>query len=303
MENKPIVKNLEEGCLLALRYFGLFQYPLTINEIHLFNSFSSSINEVEKTLEKLTLEGKIHQIESFFLLKKNESWVEERKLGNKRAEKLLQKSKYFVKVIASFPFVRGIAISGSLSKFYASEKADIDYFIITESNRLWIARSLLHFYKKLTFLTGHQHYYCMNYFVDTNSLRIIHRNQYSAIETATLLPAFGNENFEKLFQENAWVKGFLPNIEGETNKCYLINSYHFPIKNIFEKLINLCFPDKLNHFFMKITDKKWRRKWKNRGYDEQDYEKAFYTSLHISKNHPDDYEKKVLQALNNTENQ
>ncbi|HEY9114440.1 MAG TPA: hypothetical protein VIN10_07040, partial [Bacteroidales bacterium] len=113
MENEPIVKNLEEGCLLTLRYFGLFSYPLTTSEIHQFNSFPATLTEVERTLISLTKSGKVFQIENFFLLKKNESWVEGRKQGNKRAEKLLLKSKFFVKIIASFPFVRGIAISGS----------------------------------------------------------------------------------------------------------------------------------------------------------------------------------------------
>jgi hypothetical protein len=49
---------------------------------------------------------------------------------------------------------------------------------------------------------------------------------------------------------------------------------------------------------MKLTDRKWRRKWKRKGFDMDQYEKAFLTTVHISKNHPMDYENKVLTDLN-----
>ena len=62
-------------------------------------------------------------------------------------------------------------------------------------------------------------------------------------------------------------------------------------------MINGCFPVKINHWLMKLTDWKWRRKWKRQGYPEQEYDRAFLTTIHISKNHPVDYEKKVLEVL------
>ncbi len=297
MEEQKIITDIEEGCIYCLKYFGIFNYPLTQEEIFYFNPFPANPELVQITLSKLVQKGSVFKIDEFYLPDNNQQWVDERRKGNKRAYELLSKSGKYISVIASFPFVKGIAISGSLSKFYASEKADIDYFLITSPNRLWIARTLLHIFKKLTFLTGHQHYYCMNYFVDTNALIISHPNYYSAIETVTLLPAYSAKMIEQFLEENKWVKKYLPNYPTNINLKYLIKERNRPFKTIFERLLNILSPSKFNHYLMRMTDKKWRKKWSGHSFSEEDYNRAFQTEIAISKNHPADFEKKVLSKL------
>ena len=302
MEKEAIMTNIEEACIRCLDYFGIFKYPLTADEIHQFNTVKSSREEVETGLTRLQSKSLIFKIGDFFLTENNQDWVDERLQGNERAFRLLEESGKYVRIIASFPFVSGIAISGSLSKFYASEHTDIDYFIITGANRLWIARTLLHLFKKLTFITGHQHYFCMNYFVDTNALEITHPNLYSAIETVTLLPVYNTDIIKRFTKENVWTKNYLPNYSLQDNLSYLVEHTKKPFKRFAEDFINLLAPQKLNRFFMKLTDRKWRRKWRGHCYSEEEYNRAFQTEISISKNHPVDYEKKVLNALaGNTE--
>lgn len=295
MVTNPI--ELKEGCIRTLKYYGIFKYPLTLREIHWFNPVQAALAETEIALNELVKEAAIFQAGKFYLPEDNNEWVLERIKGNDRALSLLERSGKYVSTIAGFPFVRGIAISGSLSKYYASENPDIDYFIITAADRLWIARSLLHLFKKATFLTGSQHFYCMNYFIDTKALQITHPNSYSAIETATLLPVYNVEVMKQFFIENEWFRGFLPNHPGMTDFNYIVAGRRQRLKNFLERLINCCFPAKMNHALMKLTNWKWRRKWKRHGYSEKDYERAFMTTRHVSKNHPVDYEKKVLEAL------
>jgi hypothetical protein len=289
--------NLKNGCRLVLHYFSIFRYPLTAVEIHKFNPVRANAEEIDRALKELAAEGKIFHQDGYYLPGNNLEWIGERRTSNDRAYALLARSGKYVRLIASCPFVRGIAISGSLSKFAASAHPDIDYFIITRADRLWIARSLLHLFKKFTFITGHQHFFCMNYFIDTQALRITHANKYTAIEVATLLPVYNAELIRQFCLENQWVSDYLPNHPGPDHFEYLIKEQRFSLKKIMEGIINLCFPARLNRFFMMLTDKKWRRKWKKAAYPAEDYDKAFMTSLHISKNHPVDYEKKVLAKL------
>jgi hypothetical protein len=177
------------------------------------------------------------------------------------------------------------------------KEPDIDYFIITEANRLWIARTMLHLFKKLTFFTGHQHYYCMNYFIDTEALTLEQKNQYTAIELATLLPAYNLTLIEKLINHNPWLEHFLPNHPLNLKTDYLISTGRQPVKRFFEKIINGLGPEKLNMALMKITDRKWRKKWRHANYTPEEYNQAMQTEIHISKNHPDNYEKAVLDGL------
>jgi len=84
----------------------------------------------------------------FYCLFNNYALAERRKKGNDAAAKLLKKADKAANFIAAFPFVKGVAISGSLSKKFADEDADIDFFIITAANRLWLARTFLHLFLK-----------------------------------------------------------------------------------------------------------------------------------------------------------
>jgi len=297
MTAKNTVKAIEEGCLNCLLYFGIFKYPLKLHEVHEFNLVKASLHEVEASLESMIAGGSIFRYDEFYLPEDSPDWTEERLKGNARAQKLLAKSRNYLKIIAAFPFVKSIAISGSLSKNYASENPDIDYFIITDANRLWIARTLLHLFKKLTFITGHQHYFCMNYFVDTEAMALAQRNQYAAIELATLLPAYNEKLIDLLMNKNPWFVEFLPNHSGKLNTTYLVPERKRRIKIAVEFLFNHLSLDQLNRRLMKITDRKWRRKWRHQNFTKEEYHQALQTEIHISKNHPDNCEKLVLDSI------
>ncbi len=290
--------SLEFSILSTLEYFSLFKYSLLPEEIYRFLSLSCSRKDVDfQLVEMLSRKTVFISKEGFYSNINNPDWSIERKKGNSRAENLLKRSHRFVKVISSFPFVLSIAISGSLSKYYADMDADIDYFIITKKNRLWITRTLLHFYKKLTFISGHEHYYCMNYFVDETDLEIDQKNIYSAIETVTLLPVYNKELLLKLKVENSWIKKYLPNENFEQDCRFVLGTKNEPIKNFIERIINLVGANKLNVYLMNLTDRKWRSKWKKKSYPMDRYDEAFYTTLQISKNHPANYQAHVLKAL------
>jgi hypothetical protein len=305
MSEQTQIKTIEQACLQCVAYFAIFSFPLKVSEIHQFLPFSATHDETQLALDKLVEKRQLMLINDFYLPVNQPEWIIERNEGHKRAVKLLDRSGRFARIISGFPFVRGIAISGSLSKFYLGESVpDIDYFIITDPDRLWIARSLLHLFKKLTFPFGYEHYFCMNYFVDTRALALQQRNQYVAIELVTLLPVYNRAAINDLIVENSWISGFLPNHPGITNFDYLQKQRKQPFKWLAEKLINLFFPEVINRKLMNLTDRKWRRKWRYAGFTDAEYNKALQTELHISKNHPKDYEKIVMEEIDErTKNQ
>ena len=49
---------------------------------------------------------------------------------------------------------------------------------------------------------------------------------------------------------------------------------------------------------MKFTDKRWRKKWEEKGYPMEEYDLAFKTKLYVSKNHSGNFQKKVLNHIN-----
>jgi len=282
--------------LHTVGYFSYFRHPLNAEEVWRFMSHKASLRETADCIEELCASGVLKSHNGLLHADTREDWSQRRRDREASAHKLLATVPRYVHIIASFPFVRGIAVSGSLSKLSASEHADIDYFIVTAHNRLWITRTLLHLFKKLTFLTGHQHSFCMNYFVDEAGLELPFRNEFTAIELVTLIPYYNRKWIDALKDRNRWVTRVLPNHDLKPLASPPCIEPQFVLKPFLEGLLNLAFPKTLNRWLMQLTDWKWRRKFAHLRLKEEDYQRAFYISLHTSKNHPADYQKKVLKA-------
>jgi hypothetical protein len=196
---------LENSILKVLAYFDLFNYPISGEEVFFFLDTPVDKDALSATMEHLLEEHRIFRHGGFFSLQDDPGLVVRRLKGNDHAQTLLSIAAKNSRFLFQFPFVRGIGISGSLSKNYADENADIDYFIITGPNRLWISRTLMHLYKKLTFLTGRQHRYCMNYYIDEQALEIVEKNEFTAIEVITLKPFCGNGTVSRARGANVWL--------------------------------------------------------------------------------------------------
>lgn len=296
----PSDPSLASGILDALRYFGLFNHPLTASEIHRFHPLPCRLDEILPLLDALVDQGRVKRIsDDLFSLSDDKGQERQRREGTDRALALLGKARFPAKIIGWFPFVRSVAVSGSLSKYVAGPDADIDFFIITATHRLWIARTLLHLFKKFTFLTGSQHRFCMNYFVDESAGEIGDRNIYTAIETVTLIPVHGWETFSRFRDANRWTSRWLPNDPGMPDRRYLDGSRPLWVRTLAEYLLERVAPDRVNLYLMKLTDRKWRRKWRRKNFPMEEYDEAFLTTPNVSKNHPANFRKKILNALEN----
>ncbi|ANI88436.1 hypothetical protein A9P82_03425 [Arachidicoccus ginsenosidimutans] len=278
--------------LELLRYFGVFKHPLRADELYKFSAAGASVLSEKTVLEKMKATGEVKQYGEYYLLNNApEMCVEKRINGEKLAGKLLPKAKRTGRFIGMFPFVKFVGISGSLSKNYADENTDFDFFIITANNTLWICRSILHIVKKLSFIIGKQHSLCMNYFIDEHHLKIEEKNIFTRIELSTLIPVYNKDLYRTFLLRN---QNNLPNIRHlgvDFEGAVQYNLTKWNRQNLVWKPLNI--------FLMKFTDARWKRKWKKRGYAMQDYDLAFKTTPYVSKNHPKNYQKKILEQLEN----
>ncbi|MFT3909394.1 MAG: hypothetical protein QM737_08225 [Ferruginibacter sp.] len=288
---------IKKDILSTLAYFDMFDYPLKKRELFTFLQHPADNREFETTLDFLLNESVIFKLNDFYSLNNNFLLVERRFKGNARAEVLLKKAGAGARLLSKFPYVRGVAISGSLSKNFADETADVDYFIIAAENRLWIARSFLHVFKKFTFLFKKQHLYCMNYFIDELQPEIVEKNIYTATEVATLMPLYGTDTFEKFYAANEWTKQWLPN-------HYLRVSSAKPIKQNFlkfitEKIFNNAVGNLLDNFLMKLTANSWNKKARQRKKNSRGIIMALDTSKHYAKPSAANFQQKLLKHYEN----
>jgi hypothetical protein len=298
---------IKQDILSTLAYFDIFNYPITQSEIILFCRKTYSHRDFATILAAMVEEGVIFRFDEFYTLQNDYSVIPRRRTGNLKAKQLLRSADRVAVILSWFPFVRGIAISGSLSKNYADDQSDVDLFIITAKNRLWLARTLMHCLKKLSFLVNRQHLFCMNYYIDEAQLEIEEKNIYTATEIATLLPLRGIAAFREFYRRNAWSRNYLPNHQMRVS--YVKEMPQSLVKRVLEFLLNNSLGDVLDNFFMKVTDRRWHKKRLNNKLNSRGLVMSMDAAKHCAKPDPgvfqqrlvDIYEKKAAFLINKGE--
>jgi hypothetical protein len=289
MPEKPV-----NSILKVLAYFDIFQYPLTQEEIYSFLEQQISPEKVQALLHQMIEQQQIFRQGEFYSLQNNTALGEKRTARNAYARKMLPVAYRIGSILYRFPYVRGIFISGSLSKNCADHNSDIDFFIITSANRLWIARTCLLLFRRLVYITGKQRFYCLNYFVDEEAQCIEEQNIFTATELATLVPVCGNGAIEQFFDNNTWTKHYLPNrVLGK--KALLANRSSL-FKKCMEWLLNNRLGDAIENYLLRITARRWQRREKERRRDPNGYPKSMIYTPHISKPNPAYYHQMILNA-------
>ena len=288
--------NTEQNILRTLGYFDLFQYPLTKEEIYLFHAEPVLHSTIDTALETLVNDRSVFLLDEFYAVQNDISLAQRRRKGNLLAVEQMKRAGKVAKLLSKFPFTSGIAVSGSLSKNFANEETDIDFFIVTDANRLWIARTFMHLYKKFTFLTGHQNWFCMNYYVDEAGLEINEKNIFTAMEIVTLLPMQGKGSLNNFMAGNSWVKKYFPVERPVINDTPEMERGLF--RRLIEKIFYGNFGNSIDKKLMNITDRRWQKKTQKHQLNSKGISMGMVVGRHVSKPDPKNFQNKVVERYN-----
>jgi hypothetical protein len=243
--------------LAALAYFDLFDYPLTQPEIFTYLRSSCSHEDFTNALYKLTSENHVVRFDEFYSLRENYAQVLRRRTGNLKSRKSIVTAEKIAGLLSCFPFVRGIAVLDAYSKNLRGKNPAIEFFIITARNRLWLARSFVHYFKWISFPFKKQDALCISFYADEEMLQIKEKNIYTAMEVATLVPLRGIDVFQRFYRVNSWYKNFLPNHGMKVS--YLQATKQPFLKKFLEVLFNNQLGYALDNILMRITTRKWEK--------------------------------------------
>jgi hypothetical protein len=138
-----------------------------------------------------------------------EAIVETRLYRESISARMWRKGQRYGRAIASLPFVRLVAVTGTLAVNNVTPGQDIDYLIVTAPRRVWLARffvlALVHLgrLEKLTI--------CPNYVFSRDVLTQFEPSFFAAHELAQMIPLFGLDTYQELLRANAWAQAYLPN--------------------------------------------------------------------------------------------
>ncbi|HEV7677536.1 MAG TPA: hypothetical protein VGQ42_03090 [Candidatus Dormibacteraeota bacterium] len=204
------------AALEAIAYADVFDWPLTAAEVHRFLPVRAQRFEVSVALGRAALDGLVVRVGSLYVLPGRASLVARRCDREATSARLWPAAVRWCRMLARLPWVRLVAVSGSLAVGAAGDGADVDLFIVTVDGRVWLGRALAIAVGRAS--RRGELWLCPNYILGEGSLALPERDLFTAHELVQLVPLFGPDAYRALLAANGWYREFLPNHPGYSGR-------------------------------------------------------------------------------------
>jgi hypothetical protein len=208
----PRANHLDAAVIVAIAYADVYGWPLTTDEVHRFLPLSARRDAVAAALASARLSRVVSHVDGYHVLRGRELLVAERSRREAASQRLWSEVRRRGRLLARIPWVRMVAVSGSLAVSAAQDGDDIDLFVVTDDGRLWLSRALTIAAGRLSGRAT----LCPNYLVTDSAVELSERDLYTAHELVQLVPLFGADTYAALLERNRWYREFLPNHPGYT---------------------------------------------------------------------------------------
>ncbi len=207
------IKNeLEDAILCTLAYSDIFDYPLTLDELHRLLAIPAERADVEQRAARMK---SVSSKDGYYYLAGRGAIVELRKKRETASRKMFERAVTYGRILGALPFIRMVALTGSLAVRNCDKDADYDYMISAKSGRLWLARAFALLLNRFSNLFGET--LCPNLIVSENELVWKSKNLYSAREFCQMKLIAGTAVYAELRDSNRWVESYFPNWSDEIN--------------------------------------------------------------------------------------
>ncbi|MCB0155183.1 MAG: hypothetical protein KDF65_10340 [Anaerolineae bacterium] len=198
-----------EEALKPILYADIFDYPLTFDEIYRFLEFKTTRETLRILLDQALADQSIMECDGFYSLADRPHLAAERQERWAAAQDLWPKATHYGHWMATLPFVRMVAVTGSLAVENPRNGVDdIDYLIVTQPGRLWFCRAIIILLVRYAHLRGV--HLCPNFLLTENVLYFADNNLFIAREMVQMVPLYGRAAYLSMRQMNAWVVDYLP---------------------------------------------------------------------------------------------
>jgi len=202
----------ELAFLRSVTYASLFDYPLTLAQLHasLVEMRADAPSVASWWRDSAFLQATVEHRDGLYFPSGRADLLPTRARREALSRDLLEREHRVLSLVARTPFVRMVALSGSLAHLNAERSADLDLFVITAPGRVWsVTLSVL----VISRLLGWRKRMCLNYVISEGALAIEPADLFSANQIIHLRPVVGHDVFEQFVNANPFVKSFYPNFD------------------------------------------------------------------------------------------
>ena len=216
---------LETAILLTSVYSDLFDYPLSEDELYGYltipcpdrRQFDRALAVLEQHPDR---ERRLVRRDGYLCRAGREGLADVRRQRYEIASGRWPAARRFGRWLARVPFVRMVAVCGSLAVENSSREGDVDLFLVTVPGRLWLVHTAAMILKRCArpFLGVEL---CPNYFLTTDTLEVAVRDLYTAREIVQAVPLWGDGVYHAFLDANRWIEDFFPQARLEDRRRFL----------------------------------------------------------------------------------
>jgi len=259
-------ERLEKSILETLAYFDVFDYPLTVEELHRWLWKPGASVHFVGFLEQLEQVKHIEHRDSFYFLPGRADIVEIRQRAVPVIEEKYTIARRAVKKLRWIPFCRSVFLCNTVASSHATPESDIDVFIVVKSGRIWIARffiilTLALFRLRITKETS-ANKICLSFYttdthLDLSDVVIDDEDIYMAYWIDQLVPVYDPDNLrQRIIEENVWAKKYIQNAFQPHETLHRLRVDDMWLQKIKKKSSEWVLSGSVGSFFEKMLKKR-----------------------------------------------
>jgi hypothetical protein len=206
------MNRIECAILRTVLYADIFHYPMSAAEIHHFLIHDEAVTRAivdDRLQNSPQLRQMLHEEGGYYARYDRAEIIALRHQREQAAAGLWVQAIKYGRWLARLPFVRMVAVTGALSMHNADEDDDLDYMIVTEPGRVWLARLFAVMLVRVVKIRGPL--LCPNYVVASTALEQTRHDLFIAHEIVQMIPLYGQDIYEHMREINRWSDAEMPN--------------------------------------------------------------------------------------------
>jgi hypothetical protein len=206
--------------LATINLAHYFQSAFTAEQVYRYLRVKMCRKEFDRIIRELNNRNLVFKLGDALFTRDLEAAYQQKK---QQSQHLFKQHRFYLKVISTTPWVKYAALTGANAFQSCSDRDDIDLFLVTAQNRLWLCYVTLVMVSKLL---CKRNILCINYLVDEKNLHIPQQDYYTAVQIMQMIPLFKNEFGKKIIDSNPWIFKYLPNADSElpVDRFYLLRN-------------------------------------------------------------------------------
>jgi hypothetical protein len=200
----------EEAIARSVLFASLFDYPLTLAQLRqtLIASRQTPSHIIATYGGSAALRSIVEWRDGFFFPRSRPDLPDVRRRREHFSRAFLDRHHGFLRLACAMPFVRMVALSGSVAHLNMEEDGDLDLFVVTRGRHAWTVTVALVLLAKLM---RRRQILCANFVTADSCLDFEPDDLFTASQILHLRPLIGHDVQRALLAANPSVRRYYPN--------------------------------------------------------------------------------------------